>query len=281
MVLRDSVALVGAVADGFDDCRVGIPPSLARLMRHPVDFGVAERARAELTGLLERYVHRKPGVVVLTGVPTAITVPALMCVTGLLGRPRPHNRDGDLIAEIGRPECGHRLATDAADGPRPTPDYVALLCVRPSKSGCVLVHLDDIVAESAPGLIGALRRPFHFDRNGDQRLGELSTVRKPILFTQNGRPAIAYRRDLIEAGHRRHRIPPLTDAQVSALDGLDSVLSRPSIRVGGRLRAGELAIFDNLALLRGWTEFRGDSRQLLLRTWIHADPEPANRYAPR
>jgi hypothetical protein len=299
MPRTDSERLNGAtrVPDGFDECRVPLPPALRRALAEPGPGRDDAAARYELGGLLDRYVHRKPGLVVLQGVAgnPAAGRTAVLRISGLLGQVLAQDKAGNLVKEvrdrgsaIGGPgggrysdsRLGGHLHTDGAEAPVPAPDYFTLMCLTQAPVGGALVsaHLSDVVDALAgkPELLEVLRAPFHFDRRGDQGLGEPPTVPKPVLFAQGGRAAVTYLRGYIEQGHRHPGVAPLTTEQIAALDALDGVIGDESIQRQGKLREGELAVFDNLSLLHGRTEFvdTADRRRLLLRTWVHAVVEP-------
>jgi hypothetical protein len=189
---------------------------------------------------LVRDVLPGAGLFVLTGLPAAAGEVASRRIAGLLGETLPQNREGTIVREVrdrgtaiaegerarySDSRFGGHLHTDGVEAPLPAPDYFTLFCVRQSEVGgsLRLVHIRDVLTALAgqPDLLGVLRAPFHFDRCGDQEEGIGPTVAKPVLFTQHGRPAIAYFRSYIERGHEHPGILPLTPAQVAALDALD------------------------------------------------------------
>jgi Taurine catabolism dioxygenase TauD, TfdA family len=247
-------------------------------------------ARAEVMTLV-RDVLPAAGLFVLTGLPAAAAAGEVASrrIAGLLGESLPQNREGTIVREVrdrgtaiaegerarySDSRFGGHLHTDGVEAPLPAPDYFTLFCVRQSEVGgsLRLVHIRDVLTALAgqPDLLGVLRAPFHFDRRGDQEEGIGPTVAKPVLFTQHGRPAIAYFRSYIERGHEHPGIPPLTPAQVAALDALDEAAYASDHIREDKMRAGELAVFDNLSVLHGRTEFRDTpgSGRLLLRTWV-------------
>lgn len=284
--------------DAFEPVRVTAGSALQKfLMRPSVQPEGARDARTELRHQLDEQFSSGEGVLVLTGLPTDADSARriVVRVSRLLGEPLPQNREGSLIREVrdrgktigegarGRysdSRFGGQLHTDGAEAPLPAPDIFTLFCVRQSNTGGALqlVHVRDLVARLAdqPGVLDLLRAPFHFDRRGDQEPGEAPTTKKPVLFTQNARPAITYLRGYIEHGHRQPGMPSLTAGQRAALDALDAVVDSGEVTRVGKQREGELAFFDNLSLLHGRTEFTDetDHTRLLLRTWISSRAEP-------
>lgn len=284
-----------AEPDGFDVARVAVPSEvLDYAVTVDQDDRAAESASAGLAALMRAYVDAGPGVLVLTGLPveSAVAERVVVRVSRLLGTVLPQNREGTLVREVrdrgmalGEGERGRysdsrfggSLHTDGAEAPLPAPELFTLLCVRQSRIGGALqfVHVRDLLAALADRqeVLAVLRAPFHVDRRGDQEPGEPPTTTKPILFHQGGRPAITYLRGYVERGHEHPGVPPLTESQLTALDTLDALVGSGEHARTGKLREGELAIFDNLSLLHGRTEFQDDPARtrLLLRTWIRRD----------
>jgi len=279
-----------SLADGFDCFRVLTAGSLREYLTAADDAeSHQDGARAELTALVRQYLDDGGGVLILTGLPVdrVRSERAVLRATRLLGQPVPQNREGSLVREVrdrgmsisqrGRTRYsdsrfGGDLHTDGAEAPLPAPDVFILFCVRQTAQGGALrcLHIRDIEPALGPEIVSTLRLPFHFDRRGDQEAGELPTTAKPVLFTQRERPAISYLRSYIEHGHDCPDVPPLTAGQRAALDALDSVIATSAATLTGKLHEGELALFDNLSLLHGRTEFRDDPdhTRLLLRTWV-------------
>jgi hypothetical protein len=276
----------------FDLVRVPVGGSLEHFLSVPDRSGLdVSAARAELAPLVAEYLDRGPGVLVLAGLPPDVEHGrrAVLRITELLGEPLPQNREGEVVREVrdrgtaigegararySDSRFGGNMHTDGAESPLPAPDIFTLFCVRQSAHGGALrlVHVRDLLEEMAarPDLLEVLRQPFHFDRRGDHAPTEPPTVTKPVLFTQRSRPAITYLRSYVERGHEKPGVPPLSSSQRSALDMLDEAADTERIVKSGKLREGELALFDNLSLLHGRTEFQDAPGypRLLLRSWV-------------
>jgi hypothetical protein len=285
-----------AVADGFDSCRVPVSGALQEFVDATyLGKELVEAARRELAALVNRHADEGPGVLVLTGLPADVTADrrVLLRVSELLGSLLPQDREGTMVREVrdrgtsigesvrarySDSRFGGNLHTEGVEAPLPAPDFFTLLCIRQSTRGGALqfVHIRDVerALSASPDVVATLRAPFHFDRGGDQLAGEPPTIQKPVLFAQRGRPAITYLRSYVERGHEHPGVPPLTKRQRYALDALDRVVDSGEFTCVGKLREGELALFDNLSLLHGRTEFYDDPEhaRLLLRTWIRRHP---------
>lgn len=281
--------------DAFDRSRVTLSAACGDFLVS--GSGDVDRVREELRRLVAEYVDAGVGVLVLTGLPVdpEAAERALVRLSRLVGEPLPQDAEGTLVRRVrdrgtaigegGRARYsdsrfGGELHTDGAEAALPAPDLFTLLCVRQSTVGGDLqfVHLREVVAALAdqPDVLATLRSAFHFDRRGDQAAGEPSTVEKPVLFEQDGRQAITYFRRYIEKGHTWPSVPSLSTAQRRALDALDASVASGAHTEIGKLRPGELALFDNLSLLHGRSEFRDEpgNTRLLLRTWIRRVDAP-------
>jgi alpha-ketoglutarate-dependent taurine dioxygenase len=232
-----------------------------------------------------------PGALVVSGLGTDAEELRRLCpvLSGLVGTLLPQDRAGTTVREVADrgtkigegvsaryadSRHGGSLHTDGAESPLPVPDYFALLCVRQAPDGGALrlVHVGEVVRALEPDVVAQLRRPFHFDRRGDQADGEPPTTEKPVLFDDGAETGVTYLREYIEVGHRHPGVPALTEAQRSALDRLDAVLEDPAVGSEDKMAAGEFALFANTRLLHGRTTFTDDSdpsqHRLLFRTWI-------------
>lgn len=288
---------------GVDQCPDERADSRQRMSNSLIDFLIdgddspagEDSVKDEVLDLVRRYLDGPPGVLVLTGLPAdaVLAARAVIRLTGLLGEPLPQNREGVLVREVrdrgtaigegtrsrySDSRFGGSLHTDGAEAPLPAPDVFTLCCIRQSAEGGALqlVHVRDLLTELAaePEVLRVLRSEFHFDRRGDQEPGQPPTVAKPVLFSQHGRPAITYLRSYIERGHEHPGVPDLTGDQRHALDRLDEIVESGRLTRLDKLAEGDLALFDNLSLLHGRTEFRdapGHPR-LLLRSWIRRHP---------
>jgi hypothetical protein len=137
----------------------------------------------------------------------------------------------------------------------------------------VLVHVDDLVRElrQDPNVVAALREQVHFDTRTEDP-GHPSTVQRPILEIEGQAVRIVYLREYVDSGHRRPGIPPLSPAQIRAMDKLDSLLDRADLQTHRRLEPGQLIVVNNRTIVHGRTPFQPEPSEgkarLLLRTWI-------------
>ena len=112
---------------------------------------------------------------------------------------------------------------------------------------------------------------FHFDKRGEFKDGESSTVFEPIFEFKNERLHFRYLRNYIDAGHDIQNIP-LSKSQEDALNYLDNLMRREDMMFRYDLKPGDMIFSDNHWVVHGRTPFEDhddqDLKRLMLRTWI-------------
>jgi hypothetical protein len=207
-----------------------------------------------------------------------------------LGRPFAQNVQGTLLYDVrdtGQDvRYGARFSVTNAESTFHTDnsfgqevlDYVGLLCINAARSGGRSQIVSGYAAvnelrDSRPDVLDLLSQPFHFDRRGGLRPGDLPTSRLPIL--ERGARGIVFRylRYWIETGHEKAS-EPLSAAQVEAMDVLDQVLQRPEMRVEFDLAPGQMWFINNRWLLHNRTGFEDydepERRRHLVRLWLQS-----------
>ncbi|MGN9839799.1 TauD/TfdA family dioxygenase [Nonomuraea sp. H19] len=157
-------------------------------------------------------------------------------------------------------------------------DIVALLCLRPAKSGglsavvsSVAVHNE--VVRTRPDLAEVLYQPWWHDRRtGD---GPDSFYTKPICTPRaGGGVSIAYGPDYIRSAQRGACVPPFTPAQEEAMDLLDRLSDDSRFALTMDLREGDMQFLDNHVVLHSRTAYEDhpepERRRHLLRLWLDA-----------
>ena len=157
-------------------------------------------------------------------------------------------------------------------------DIVALLCVRPAKSGglsvitrSVAVH--DELARTRPDLMRVLYQPWWRDsRTGD---GPDSFYQSPVYARDDrGRLSVSYGPDYIRAAQRGAHVPPLTPAQVEAMTVLDQMNRDPRFSVTMDLQTGDMQFLNNHVILHSRTAYQDypepERRRDLIRLWLDA-----------
>jgi hypothetical protein len=237
---------------------------------------------------LARDVTHGPGFALVRGLPVA-DLDAYQCgmvavgIAGYFGRivaqgpekvPLLHVRDEGV--DPSRPtsrsyQHNQRLGFHAD----PT-DIVALLCIRPAKSGglstivsSVAVHNEIVRME--PELARVLYEPWWFDRrSGD---GPDSFFQQPIYtLGVGGDLTTRYGPDYMRSAQRAAHVPPLSPEQEQAMEVLDQLNNDPRFALTMDLRAGDMQFLNNHAILHARTAYEDhaepERRRDLIRLWL-------------
>jgi alpha-ketoglutarate-dependent taurine dioxygenase len=233
------------------------------------------------------------GFALLDGIPPGRYAPqeaqALYWLVGqMLGRPFGQDTKGTLLYDVR--DTGQQVAqgarfsvtnaessfhTDNAFG-KDIPDYVGLLCLATARSGglsqlvsACAVH--NRLLQGHPDALETLYGPFHFDRRGVFREGEPPTSSFPVFSWDGHELTMRYLRYYIQVGHERAG-QPLTPAQQRALDAVEDLLRRPSLRVEFALRPGQMLFTNNRWILHNRTAFEDhpepERRRHYIRLWL-------------
>jgi hypothetical protein len=157
-------------------------------------------------------------------------------------------------------------------------DIVALLCLRPAKSGglstivrSAAVH--DELVRARPDLARVLYQPWWRDmRTGD---GLDSFCQSPVYARDDrGRLSVSYGPDYIRSAQRGAHVPPLSPAQLEAMAVLDQLNSDPRFSVTMDLQPGDMQFLSNHIILHSRTAYEDhpepERRRDLIRLWLRA-----------
>lgn len=193
----------------------------------------------------------------------------------------------DLIAHI--TDQGHDIngrnvhgsATRADQIPHVDPaDVVALLCVRPAKSG----GLSRIASASAiynellarhPEYLEVLYRGFRLDLRGEVREGvdvEVTPEPTPVYSYFADKLSINFNARMIRTG--QEKLGRELDAlERAAIDEIITLAGDPAMRLDMDFRPGDIQFLNNYAILHsrtGWEDHDDPKqRRLLLRLWLN------------
>jgi hypothetical protein len=155
-------------------------------------------------------------------------------------------------------------------------DIVALLCIRPAKSGglsaivrSAAVH--DELVRTRPDLAEVLYQPWWRDkRTGD---GPDSFYQSPVYARdERGRLSVSYGPDYIRSAQRGARVPRLSPAQLEAMALLDEMNGDPRFSVTMDLRPGDIQFLNNRIILHSRTAYEDhlepEKRRDLIRLWL-------------
>ena len=172
-------------------------------------------------------------------------------------------------------------------------DVVALLCLRPAKSGGLSSLVSSVtifneMRRRRPDLATILFEPVETDRRGEMDAGQNPYFRIPVFNWRDGLLSTIYQRQYIESARRSPDVPPLTAPQIEAMDMFDALANDPALNMQMEFRPGDVQLVHNHTILHDRTAFEDwperERKRHLLRLWLapaNARPLPpvfAERY---
>ena len=156
-------------------------------------------------------------------------------------------------------------------------DIVALLCLRPAKSGglssivsSVAIHNE--MVRRRPDLAAELYKPVETDRRGEVPPGMKPYFSLPVFSRNGDELTTIYVRRYIESARRFPEVPALTDRQAEAFDMLDSLAEGAGLRLDMEFKPGDMQFLHNHVILHDRTAFEDwpepERRRHLLRLWL-------------
>jgi hypothetical protein len=200
-----------------------------------------------------------------------------------LGIPIPQNDAGDVLVHVrddgldfSDPTVRGYQTRQQLDYHSDSSDIVGLLCRHPAKRGGVstivsATAVHDEVARRDPALAALLREPWWFDRRkGDTP--ENFFTRRISAYDASGKLYTHYGRAHIESAVRGPGVPPLTDAQVAALDAVDELTNDPEFVLNMQFQVGDIQFLNNYLVLHARTDYEDwpepERKRDLLRLWL-------------
>ena len=156
------------------------------------------------------------------------------------------------------------------------PDYLGLFCVHNAKKGGTNLFLSaytihNRIFKGRKDLLNILYGKFHFDKRGEFKEGESSTVFEPIFKFKDGKLYFRYLRNYIDAGHDIQN-QSLSESQKEALTYLDNSMLEEDMIMSYDLKPDDMVFSDNHWIIHGRTTFEDfddpNLKRLMLRTWI-------------
>jgi len=160
-------------------------------------------------------------------------------------------------------------------------DVVALLCLRPAKSGGLSSLVSSVtifneMRRRRPDLANILLEPIETDRRGEMGDGQKPYFRIPVFNWHEGLLSTIYQRQYIESARRSPEVPPLTASQIEAMDMFDALANDPALNIQMEFRPGDVQLVHNHTILHDRTAFEDwaepERKRHLLRLWL----APAN-----
>jgi hypothetical protein len=162
-------------------------------------------------------------------------------------------------------------------------DIVALLCLRASRSGGLssIVSSTTIWNEIVRTRIDhahTLLKPFHYTRWGEIPAGKLPYESVPVFAPMGGYMVTNYVRSAIVKAQKLPGVPLLTQAQIDAIDYLDTLTADPALHLDMQFRPGDIQVLSNHFILHSRTAYEDwpelERRRHLLRLWLACEDGP-------
>ncbi|KAE8373325.1 hypothetical protein BDV26DRAFT_70443 [Aspergillus bertholletiae] len=165
-------------------------------------------------------------------------------------------------------------------------DIVGLLCIARALEGgesdiVSSHHVYNTLAKERPDVLKTLTQPiWYFDRKGETSKGEEEFIRTSVMFLERGDDARVYTKwdpyyvRSLSRFSETGIVPPLSDAQVEALEVLEATCNRLSLHM--ILEVGDIQFLSNSHVLHARTAYTDHApptpRRHLMRLWL-ATPE--------
>lgn len=156
-------------------------------------------------------------------------------------------------------------------------DIVGLMCLRGAKSGgrsglvSSMTIYNEMLARR-PDLVKLLFEPMATDRRGEITADGRAYFEIPVFNFHAGYLSAIYAPHYVRSAQRLDGVPPLTKAQLEALDMVDALADDPDLHLEFALEPGDLLFVHNHTILHDRTAYEewGDParRRHLLRLWL-------------
>jgi hypothetical protein len=237
---------------------------------------------------VDECLHRR-GFVVLRGLPPhAENIPmAAAMFYGIgthMGNARSQNGKGHLLGHVcdlglSTTDANVRIyqTTERQNYHTDSCDIVGLMCLRGAKSGGLsgLVSSQTIYNEMLarrPDLLKLLFEPIATDRRGEVTADGREYFEIPIFNWYESYLSALYAPHYVRSAPRLDGVPDLTEAQIEALDLLDTLADDKALNLEFALQPGDLLFTHNHTIMHDRTAYEewGDlaRRRHLLRLWL-------------
>ena len=155
------------------------------------------------------------------------------------------------------------------------PEYVALLCVRPAKSGGIshvisFYTVNNELLRAHPHVIPRFYQPFWFDRQKENAPDEPEVMSAP-MFSYDGRLRARLGLFQIKGGYTLKN-EPLDPAAAEAIATLRELFADEALTFDFVMERGQMQFVNNRELCHKRTEFEDfdapEDRRLLMRLWL-------------
>ena len=154
-------------------------------------------------------------------------------------------------------------------------DVVALLCVRPARSGGVSriassVAVYNEMLRRCPDLVEHLFAPYYRSRFGEEAGSNTAAYALPIFGVRDGKFTSHYSRTYIESAQMLDHVPTMDPAQWQAMDLLHEIAEELCMEMV--LEPGDMQFLNSHVTYHARSQFdddpRPDHKRLLYRLWL-------------
>ena len=292
----DMAARANEWTEALDDAELGeLDAACAPWLRPGVELGALTQEgfalpqlAARLTRLREQLLNGR-GFVLWRGLPVQRwgrhrCAVAFYGLGAHLGTARSQNAQGHVLGHVrdlglssSDPNVRIYQTHDRQTFHTDSADIVGLLCLQTARSGglSALVSSTTLYNElraRRPDLAAELFRPLATDHRGEVPPGAKPYFEIPVFNWFAGQLSAIYQRQYITSAQRFADAQRLSDAQIEALDLLDTLTDDPALHFTMALQPGDMQFVHNHSLLHDRTAFvdwpEPDRRRHLLRLWL-------------
>ena len=273
-------AVAGVEARGLSILEIGrddfplplLGPELRALSRELIDG----RGFALIRGLPVGHLGRQRSAIAYWGMGRHLGEPITQNPLGhMLGHVKDIGADADDVDKRGYQSSAKLPYHTDVSG-----DFVALLCLKPSKSGgassivsSLCVHNE--VLRRRPDLARVLARPYYMDRRGEVPEGLPPYYPLPVFNYHAHHLTVSYLRRFALSAQRFEAVPRFTEAQLEAMDLVDEIANEADVHLEMEFRQGDIQILNNLTILHARTAYVDHDdpaeRRHLMRLWLSAE----------
>ncbi|MEM9683287.1 MAG: TauD/TfdA family dioxygenase [Pseudomonadota bacterium] len=162
------------------------------------------------------------------------------------------------------------------------PDYVGLMCLRPSKEGGVsgLVSFQTVhneLLKRDPALLARLYEPFYFDRQREHAEQDPLVSQTPVFRLIDDRLSVRFSDRLVEQAYEMLD-KPLDEKGRAALDAMLDIINAPGMDKEFSFERGQIQIVNNRRLGHRRTAFTDwpepERKRHLVRLWFRNNGRP-------
>jgi alpha-ketoglutarate-dependent taurine dioxygenase len=156
-------------------------------------------------------------------------------------------------------------------------DLVALSCYNKARTGGMSITTSSPAAYARlqaerPELVGYLRRPIHFSRQGEQAPDEPPSYPHPVFDEEGGKLFSKWNVNRVTSAQKLEGVPKIVGRHREALEAFDKLVRRPDLAHNMWLEPGDLQIINSHVTLHSRTDFTDHDdparKRLLFRLWL-------------